>query len=81
MEKSLVDKLVARNPLEFSLLNTSPDVLISKSYFIHIFNDFILVYSRRAGAVHPMGQNFDVNRKALSLCLFVASLKTNAFEV
>ena len=33
------------------------------------------VYSPRAGTDNPWGQNFDVNRKTLSLCPFVASLK------
>ena len=33
------------------------------------------VYSPRAGADNPRGQNFDVNRNILSLRSFVASLK------
>ena len=40
------------------------------------FNAFIHVYSPRAGADNPLGTNVDVNRKPLSLCLFVASFKT-----
>ena len=40
------------------------------------FNDFIHVYSPRAGADNPLGTNVDVNRKPLSLCPFVASFKT-----
>ena len=40
------------------------------------FNAFIHVYSPRAGAENPLGTNVDVNRKALSLCPFVASFKT-----
>ena len=40
-----------------------------------LFNDFIHVYSPRASAENPWGQNFNVNRKALSLCPFVASFK------
>ena len=39
-------------------------------------NDFIHVYSSRAGADNPLGINVDVNRKPLSLCPFVASFKT-----
>ena len=39
-------------------------------------NAFIHVYSPRAGADNPLGTNFDVNRKPLSLCPFVASFKT-----
>ena len=52
-------------------------MISSKSDFIHIFNDFIHVYSPRAKAGNPFpwGQNFDVNRKPLSLRPFVASFK------
>ena len=35
--------------------------------------DFIHVYSLRTGADNTLGTKFDVNRKALSLCQFVAS--------
>ena len=45
-----------------------------KSDFIHIFNDFIHVYSPGQGHTTPWGQTFDVNRKPLSLCPFIASL-------
>ena len=38
-------------------------------------NAFIHVFSHRARADNPLGTNADVNRKPLSLCLFVASLK------
>ena len=44
-------------------------------WFYTYFNDFIHVYSSRAGADNPLGQNVDVNRKALSLCPFVESFK------
>ena len=47
----------------------------SKSDFIQIFHDLIHVYSPVAGADNPRGQNFDVNRNALSLYPFVASFK------
>ena len=50
-------------------------MISSKSDFIHIFNDFIHVYSPEARAETPYGQTFDVNRKTLSRCPFVASLK------
>ena len=40
------------------------------------FNNFIHVYSPRAGADNPLGTNVDVNRKPLSLCPFDASFKT-----
>ena len=53
-----------------------PFVAISLKYdFKHILNDFIHVYSPRAGKTTPWGQNFYVNRNSLSLCTFVASLK------
>ena len=32
--KSYVDKLVARNPLDFSLLSTSPEFLIDQNRFL-----------------------------------------------
>ena len=37
--------------------------------------NLFLKYSPRARADNPWGQNFDVNRKALSLCSFFASFK------
>ena len=46
-----------------------------KSDFIQFFHDVILVHSPGAGQIAPRGQNFDVNIKALSLYLFVASFK------
>ena len=46
-----------------------------KSDFIQFFPDLIHVYSPGQGQRAPRGQNFDVNRKALSLYPFVASFK------
>ena len=46
-----------------------------KSDFIHIFNDFIYVYSLGARAEILWGQTFDANRKPLSLRPFVGSFK------
>ena len=40
------------------------------------FNDFLYVYSPRAGADNSLETKVDVYRKALSLCSFVASFKT-----
>ena len=37
--------------------------------------------ARGEGQTAPRGQNFDVNRKALSLYPFIASFKENLFEV
>ena len=39
------------------------------------FNAFTHVYSPRASADNPWGQTFDDNRKAFSLCLYVAIFK------
>ena len=43
--------------------------------YIYIFHDLIHVYSPGAGTDSPRGQNFDVNRKALSFYPFVANFK------
>ena len=50
-----------------------------KSDFIHIFHDFIHVYSPGAGADNPWGRNLNVNRNILSLQSFVSkkSLKSD----
>ena len=50
-------------------------MISSKSDFIHIFNDFIYVYSPGARAENPLGKTFDVNRKPVSFRPFVASFK------
>ena len=39
------------------------------------FNAFIHVYSPSAGADNPLGTNVDVNKKPLSLCPYIVSLK------
>ena len=44
-----------------------------KSDYIQCFHDLIHVYSQGQGA--PRGQNFDINRKALSLYQFIANFK------
>ena len=50
-------------------------MISSKSDFIHIFNDFIHVYSPGTRAENPLGTNFDVNRTPLPLRPYVASFK------
>ena len=45
-----------------------------KCDFIQVLYDLIHVYSPGAGADSHQGQNFEVNRKALSLYPFVASV-------
>ena len=50
-------------------------------FYTFFFHDLIHVYSPRAGQTASRGQNFDVNRKALSIYSFVASFKKNLFEV
>ena len=44
------------------------------------FHDLIHVYSPGEGQTAPRGQNFDVNRKALSLYPFAASFKEISFK-
>ena len=46
-----------------------------KSDFIQFFHNLIHVYSPGQGQTVLRGQNFDINRKALSLYPFVASFK------
>ena len=46
----------------------------------NFFHDFIHVYSPGAGADSPRGQNFDVNRNALSLYTLVASFKESSLK-
>ena len=59
-------------------------------YLLHFFNlwfythFFMILYTYIApgqGQTTPWGQNFDVNRKALSVCLFVASLKKSLWNL
>ena len=40
----------------------------------------LYVYSPGQGQTTPWGRTFDVNRKPLSLCPFVAGLKKNALK-
>ena len=49
--------------------------------YTHFLTFFPHVYSPGAGQTTPGWQNSDVNRKALSLCPFVASFQKNIFEV
>ena len=72
---------VNRNPYHFDhLLQVS-----NKSLLILILYTFLMFFhmyiAQRQGQTILCGQNSDVNRKALSLCPFVASFKKNFFEV
>ena len=51
-----------------------------KSDFTQFFHDLIHVYSPGVGQTAPRGQNFYVNRKALSLYPFVANFKEISLE-
>ena len=80
---------INRKPLSLPQYVASFNQISLNSDFIHIFNVFSHVYSPGAGAGAEVGtkegqrqgqttlcgQSPDVNRKALSLCPFVASLK------
>ena len=73
---------VNRNPLPLRSFVASFKQISFNSDFIHIFNVFPHVYiAQGQGQTTLCGQNSDVNRKALSLCPFVASFKKNIFEV
>ena len=50
-------------------------------FYTHFLMFFRLYIAPGQGQTTFCGQNSDVNRKALSLCPFVASLKRNLFEV
>ena len=50
-------------------------MISSKSDFIHIFNDFIHVYSPGARTENPLGTNFWCQQMPLSLRPFVAKIK------
>ena len=58
----------------FGLLLQVSKTISLKPDFIHLFHDFIHVYSPGAGA-DSRGQSVDVNRNVLSLHSFVASFK------
>ena len=53
-------------------------MISSKSDFIHVFNDFILVYS--PGADNPLGTNFCCQQKALITSTICCKFQTNLFE-
>ena len=61
------DKNFVTTERPFLFAHTLQKMIFSKSDFIHIFNDFIHVYSPGQGQKTPWGQTFDVNRKPLSL--------------
>ena len=52
----------------------------SKSDFMHIFNDFIHVYSPEARAENPLGTNFWRQEKALITSTICCKFQTNLFE-
>ena len=56
------------------LLQVSKESFQPLTLYIY-FHDLINVYSHRSGADNPRGQNFDVNRKLLSLQSFATSFK------
>ena len=67
---------VNRKPLSFRPFVASFKQISLNSDFIHIFLSFFHMYiTPGQGQTTLCGQNSDVNRKALSLCPFVASLK------
>ena len=60
---------------------TGGDIMISsKSDHIHIFNDFIHIYSPGAKAENPLGTNFWCQQKALITSTICCKFQTNLFE-
>ena len=55
-------------------------MISSKSDLIHIFNDFIHVYSPGARAENPLGTNFWCQQKALITLTICCKCQTNFFE-
>ena len=55
-------------------------MISSKSDFIHIFNDFIHVYSSGAGAENPLGTNVWCHQKALITSTICCKFQTDLFE-
>ena len=49
-------------------------------YLIHIFNDFIHVYSPGARAENPLGTNFWCQQKALTTSTICCNFQTNLFQ-
>ena len=74
---------VNRKPLSLRPFVASFKQVSLNSDFIHIFffMFFHMYIAPGQGQTTLCGQNPDVNRKALSLCPFVASFAKNVFEV
>ena len=68
---------VNRKSLSLCPFVASCNTISLKYDFKNILNDFIHVYSHRAGTDNPLGTKFDVNRNSLSLCPFVVNLKNS----
>ena len=76
------DKNFKNNRKVFSLCPyvASFKMISSKSVFIHIFNDFIHVYSPRARAENPLGTNFLCQQKAFITSTICGKFQTNLLE-
>ena len=68
-------KLLTERPYHFDHLLQVLKKIPLNSDFIHILNVFSRVSSPKAGEDNAWGQNFDPNRKALSLWSFFANLQ------
>ena len=80
--QSIGDKILMTIERPFSLCPcvASFKMISSKSDFIHIFNDFIHVYSPGARAENPLGTNFWCQQKALITSTICCKFQTNLFE-
>ena len=72
--------LSTERPYHFAnLLQVSKTSL--KSDFIHIFNDFIHVYSPKAGTDNPLGTKFSCQQKRPNHFAHLLQVSKNLFEV
>ena len=82
VRQSIGDQKFDDNRNAFSLCPyvASFKMISSKSYFIHIFNDSIHLYSPGARAENPLGTNFWCQQKALITSTICWKFQTNLFE-
>ena len=71
---------VTRKSLSLCPFVASLKKIASKSDFIHIFNDFIHVYSPGARAQNPLGTNFWCQQKALISSTISCKFQTNLLQ-
>ena len=81
--KTLGDKLLMSTEalITLTFVASFKQIALNSDFFTHFLMLFHMYVAAGKGQTALCGQNPDVNRKALSLCPFVASFKKNIFEV